>query len=28
LFPGRDRVLNPISEPLVIAIAQNTIPPT
>jgi len=28
LFPGRDGVLDPIGEPMVIAMAQNTIPPT
>jgi len=28
LFLGRDRVLDLIWEPLVIAMAQNTIPPT
>ena len=28
MFPGRDRILDPIGEPLVIAMAQNTIPPT
>ena len=28
LFPGRDMILDPIWEPLVIAIAENTISPT
>ena len=28
LFPGGNGILDPIGEPLVIAMAQNTIPPT
>ena len=28
LFPGGNRILNPIGEPLVVMMAQNTIPPT
>ena len=27
MFPDRDRILDPIGEPLVIAIAERTIPP-
>ena len=28
LFPGRNKILDPIGEPLVIAIAEHTISPT